>query len=147
MKKSFFLFIVICFSVACHAQAQGQFRENGKILHMNPEGEQEWNYAQAYRSGNLLFISGTVGNGDMDKAMEHVYKVLQLTLKKYNLNFTHVVKENVYTKDIEAVIRNRDIRKKYYGTHTPASTMVEITRLFDPESVLEVALIVEFVKE
>jgi len=125
--------------------AQGMLEQHGKVFHLHP-GEKEWNYAQAYRSGNLLFISGTVGNGDMGQAMERVYKTLEMTLKKYQLDFTHVVKENLYTKDMEATKQNQAIRKKYYGTHSPAATWVEITRLFDKESVLEVELIAEIKK-
>ncbi|WP_242926770.1 RidA family protein [Pontibacter vulgaris] len=143
MKKLFPLFIFLL--LGCGSFAQGVMEKNGKVFHLHP-GEKEWNYAQAYRSGNLLYISGTVGNGDMDKAMERVYKTLELTLKKYNLDFTHVVKENLFTKDIEAVTKHKDIRKKYYGTHNPAATWVEITRLFDAESVLEVELIAEIKK-
>lgn len=143
MKKLFTLLAILCFGMG--AFAQGTMEKNGKVFHLHP-GEKEWNYAQAYRSGNMLYISGTVGNGDMDKAMERVYKMLELTLKKYNLDFTHVVKENLYAKDIEAVKRHRDIRKKYYGTHNPAATWVEIARLLDSESVLEVELIAEINK-
>ncbi|MBC5774003.1 RidA family protein [Pontibacter sp. KCTC 32443] len=143
MKELFPLFIFLL--LGCSAFAQGVMEKNGKVFHLHP-GEKEWNYAQAYCSGNMLYISGTVGNGDMDKAMERVYKTLELTLKKYNLDFTHVVKENLYAKDMEAVKKNQAIRKKYYGTHNPAATWVEISRLFDAESVLEVELIAEIKK-
>ncbi|GAA4304265.1 RidA family protein [Nibribacter koreensis] len=107
---------------------------------------QEWNYAQAYRTGNLLYISGTVAAGPMDKAMDQVYKTLQATLKQYNLDFTHVVKENLYTTNMDETAKHKDVRKKYYGTHTPAATWVQIVRLLEPNTVLEVELIVEIKK-
>lgn len=135
---------LLCF-LNFKSQAQGILEQNGKVFHLHPS-EKDWNYAQAYRSGNLLYISGTVGSGDMDKAMERVYKTLENTLKKYNLDFSHIVKENLFAKDIEAVKKNKDIRKKYYGTHTPAATWVEVNRLLDNESVLEVELIAEIKK-
>src|SRR5688572_24697760 len=145
MKKllslSFLLFLTITFK----SNAQVMLEQNGKVFYLHPS-EKDWNYAQAYRSGNLLYISGTVGNGDMDKAMERVYKTLEVTLKKYNLDFTHVVKENLFAKDIEAVKKHKDIRKKYYGAHSPAATWVEVSRLLDNESVLEVELIAEIKK-
>lgn len=145
MKKlltlSFLFFLVITYK----SNAQGILEQNGKVFHLHPS-EKDWNYAQAYRSGNLLYISGTVGNGEIDKALERVYKTLEVTLKKYNLDYTHVVKENLFAKDIEAVKKHKDIRKKYYGTHTPAATWVEVTRLLDNESVLEVELTAEIKK-
>lgn len=143
MKALLTVIFLLCF--AWNAKAQGKQEQNGKIFHLHP-GEKDWNYAQAYRSGNFLYISGTVGNGDMDKAMERVYKTLEITLKNYNLDFSHVVKENLFAKDIEAVKKYKDIRKKYYGSHTPAATWVEASRLLDNESVLEVELIAEIKK-
>ncbi|MDX5421616.1 MAG: RidA family protein [Hymenobacteraceae bacterium] len=145
MKKQMILILFLCLAMAWGAKAQGVLEQNGKVFHLHP-GEKEWNYAQAYRSGNMLYISGTVGNGDMTQAMERVYKTLDMTLKKYNLDFTHVVKENLYTKDMEATKKAQEIRRKYYGNHSPAATWVEITRLFDEESVLEVGLIAEISK-
>ncbi|MBK0401497.1 RidA family protein [Adhaeribacter sp. BT258] len=145
MKKLPALMLILVLMLNGKANAQGILEQNGKVFHLHPS-EKDWNYAQAYRSGNLLYISGTVGNDDMDKAMERVYKTLEVTLKKYNLDFTHVVKENLFAKDIEAVKKHKDIRRKYYGTHTPAATWVEITRLLDNESVLEVELIAEIKK-
>ncbi|MFC5269120.1 RidA family protein [Adhaeribacter terreus] len=145
MKKTLGLILLFLLLLAWKGKAQGIVEQNGKIFHLHPS-EKDWNYAQAYRSGNLLYISGTVGNGDMDKAMERVYKTLETTLKKYKLDFSHVVKENLYAKDIEAVKKHKDIRRKYYGTHTPAATWVEVTRLLDNKSVLEVELIVEINK-
>lgn len=143
MKKLLTLILFLC--IVCGARAQGVLEQNGKVFHLHP-GEKEYNYAQAYRSGNMLYISGTVGNGTMDEAMERVYKTLEQTLKKYNLDFTHVVKENLYTKDMEATKKSQQIRRKYYGNHSPAATWVEISRLFDEESVLEVELIAEISK-
>lgn len=145
MKKLFAILLLICLTLAVEVKAQGVLENNGKVFHLSP-GEKEYNYAQAYRSGNFLYISGTVGNGTMDAAMERVYKTLELALKKYNLDFTHVVKENLYTRDMEASKKSMAIRKKYYGTHSPAATWVEISRLFDEESVLEVELIAEIKK-
>ena len=145
MKKLIAILLLLWLALAVKVKAQGVLENNGKVFHLSP-GEKEYNYAQAYRSGNMLYISGTVGNGTMDEAMERVYKTLELTLKKYNLDFTHVVKENLYTKDMEATKKSVAIRKKYYGTHSPAATWVEISGLFDKESVLEVELIAEIKK-
>lgn len=131
---------------ACNAQAQGQKLQNGKVFHLHPKGEQEWNYAQAYRSSNLLYLSGTVGKGTMDNAMERVYKTIELTLKQYGLDLTHVVKENLYATDIEAAKKSQPIRRKYYGTHTPAATWVQVARLFEEDTILEVEVIVEIEK-
>ncbi|WP_299825516.1 RidA family protein [uncultured Pontibacter sp.] len=145
MKNVFLILLVLYTGFAQQSKAQGVMENNGKVFHLHPS-EKDYNYAQAYRSGNLLFISGTVGGGTMDEAMERVYKTLELTLKKYNLDFTHVIKENLYTLDMEASKKSMAIRKKYYGTHSPAATWLQISRLFEEQSVLEVELIAEIKK-
>ncbi|WP_299984838.1 RidA family protein [uncultured Pontibacter sp.] len=146
MKKNLLLLIAFLIGLAYTVQAQGQKLQNGKVFHLHPKGEQEWNYAQAYRSGNMLYLSGTVGKGDMDKAMERVYQTIELTLKQYGLDLTHVVKENLYATDIEAAKKSQPIRRKYYGTHTPAATWVQVSRLFEEDTVLEIEVIAEISK-
>ncbi|GGG17610.1 RidA family protein [Pontibacter amylolyticus] len=146
MRKNLLLLIALLIGFAYNGQAQGQKLQNGKVFHLHPKGEQEWNYAQAYRSGNMLYLSGTVGKGDMDKAMEHVYKTIELTLKQYGLDLTHVVKENLYATDIEAAKKCQPIRKRYYDNHTPAATWVQVSRLFEEDTILEVEVIAEIKK-
>ncbi len=146
MKKFFLLLIAFTIGCTFHVHAQGQKLQNGKVFHLHPKGEQEWNYAQAYRSGNMLYLSGTVGKGTMDQAMERVYQTIELTLKQYGLDLTHVVKENLYATDIEAAKKSQPIRRKYYGNHTPAATWVQVSRLFEEDTILEVEVIVEIKK-
>ncbi|WP_210466336.1 RidA family protein [Rufibacter roseolus] len=140
MTKSIFTLLLIL--LAYTSQAQEQTGATPKLYRPN----QEWNYAQAYRSGNLLYISGTVASGPMDKAIDQVYRTLQATLKQYNLDFTHVVKENLYTTNMEETSKHHLVRKNYYGTHTPAATWVQVVRLLEPNVVLEVELIAEIKK-
>ena len=109
-------------------------------------GQQEWNYAQAYRSGNLLYQSGVPAAGPMDSAINKVYRNLEGTLKKYGLDFSHVVKENLYSTDLDAVAKFKGERAKFYGQHTPAATWAEVRRLLAPTAILEVEIVAEIVK-
>lgn len=118
-----------------------------KTLHYNEQVEKEWNYAQVYRTGNLLFLSGVTAKGTMEESVAHVYKVLQMTLDKYGLDKTHVVKEGLFTRDMEAMKKAQPIRKKFYGDHSPASTWVQIDRLFEEDYMLEVEWVVEIEKQ
>jgi 2-iminobutanoate/2-iminopropanoate deaminase len=47
------------------------------------------------------------------------------------LTFAHVIKENLYTTDIEA-------RKAFYQNDFPAATWVQVQQLFVPELKVEV---------
>jgi 2-iminobutanoate/2-iminopropanoate deaminase len=106
--------------------------------------EQEIGYSQAVRSGNMLYISGTVGasgNGepaDLDGQMKRAYAAIQKTLGHYNTDFSHVVMERIYTTDIEALIRSLATRKQFYGAWAPAATWVEVKRLYGAADKLEI---------
>ena len=106
--------------------------------------EDDIGYRQAVRVGQLLYISGTAAPGEMTEAVKQVYNDLEKTLKVHGLTFKHVVKENAYTTNIEALKVNQELRKKYYGKDFPAATWVQVARLFTPELVLEVELVAVF---
>ncbi|WP_262711205.1 RidA family protein [Chryseobacterium indologenes] len=67
-------------------------------------------------------------------------------LANYGATFDNVVKENLYTTDIEAMKKYNDVRKKYYNNDFPAATWVQVQRLYMPESKLEVELVAHLPK-
>jgi 2-iminobutanoate/2-iminopropanoate deaminase len=97
-------------------------------------------YCQAVRSGHVLQISGSVGRGAMADAIRMAYEELQSTLEGNGLTFRDVIKENVYTTDLDAFIREKAVRNAYYGLDFPAATWVQVQRLYDPTFVVEVEL-------
>lgn len=103
--------------------------------------EDDIGYRQAVRVGQMLYISGWAGGGAMPDAIRGTYDSLALVLKKHGLTFKDVVKENLYTTDLEAVKANQALRKSYYGKDYPAATWVQVSRLYDADHVIEVELI------
>jgi enamine deaminase RidA (YjgF/YER057c/UK114 family) len=114
--------------------------------HLNAEVETDIGYCQAIRVGNTLHISGSVGRGEMATAMHGAYDELKKTLAENGLDFGNVVKENVYAMDLDAFIRNKGIRKEYYGSSFPAATWVQVQRLYLPAFVVEVELTAQYPK-
>ena len=104
-------------------------------------------YAQTLKVGDVLYISGTVTTEMSEKGVRQVYAGLERSLKQYGLSFQHVVKENLYTTDIEAMQKFNYVRKQFYKGDYPAATWVQIVRLFMPDAKLEVELIAHFPKE
>ncbi|MDQ3682246.1 MAG: RidA family protein, partial [Bacteroidota bacterium] len=82
-------------------------------------------YAQAVLVDNVLYISGTVASGDMASQLKGVYSRIEGTLKAYGASFQNVVKENLYTTDIEAVKSHNETRKTFYKGDYPAATWVQ----------------------
>lgn len=98
-------------------------------------------YAQAVKVDNVLYISGTVALEVSPDGIRNVYMALQKVLEQYGASFQNVVKENLYTTDIEAMKKYNDVRKAFYKGDFPAATWVQISRLFMADAKLEVELI------
>jgi 2-iminobutanoate/2-iminopropanoate deaminase len=98
-------------------------------------------YAQAVKVDNVIYISGTVAKEVSPDGIKKVYEALEKTLQYYGATFQNVVKENLYTTDIEAMKQHNAVRKTFYKGDFPAATWVQISRLYNPDARLEIELI------
>jgi len=100
-------------------------------------------YAQVVKAGNTLYISG-VPTADLSaKGVADVYRTLEKCLQAYGATSKDVVKENLYTTDIEAMKKHNNPRKEFYKGDFPAATWVQVSRLYEAEAKLEIELIAQ----
>ncbi len=103
-------------------------------------------YVQVLKVDDVLYISGAVARDITPEGITRVYQSLERSLKSFGASFQNVVKENLYTTDIEAMKKYNDARKAFYKGDFPAATWTQITRLFMAEAKLEVELIAHLPK-
>src|SRR5262245_52932949 len=103
-------------------------------------------YVQVVKVDNVLYISGAVAREVTPEGITRVYQALERSLKSFGASFQNVVKENLYTTDIEAMKKNNDARKAFYKGDFPAATWTQITRLFMADAKLEVELVAHLPK-
>ena len=103
-------------------------------------------YVQVVKVDNVLYISGAVALDVTPEGITSVYRALEKSLKSYGATFQNVVKENLYTTDMEAMKRYNDARKVFYKGDFPAATWVQVARLFMHEARLEVELVAHLPK-
>ena len=72
----------------------------------------------------------------MDSAIRSVYGRLKQVLEANGLSFADVVKETVFATDLDAFVKNKEIRKEFYGCVRPPPPGAQ--RLYSPSFVLEV---------
>lgn len=120
-----------------------------KIERINPPGlSMPTTYSHIVKVGDILYIAGQVGadaqgkvvGPGMAEQVEQVLKNLQIALKSQGADFSHVVKINIYTTDVDA-FRAPDaaaVRAKYFGANRPASTLVGVARLASPDYKVEI---------
>lgn len=98
-------------------------------------------YVQVIKVGNILYISGAVSTEVTPDGISRVYRALEQSLKSFGATFQNVVKENLYTTDIESMKRYNNSRKVYYKNDFPAATWVQVSRLYMSDAKLEVELV------
>jgi enamine deaminase RidA (YjgF/YER057c/UK114 family) len=96
----------------------------------------------------MLYIAGqvaidpagnVVGAGDLRAQTQQVFENLKAGLEAVGTTFEHVVKLNYYLLDITQIQIVRDVRDRYVNIHSPpASTAIEVRRLFRDEFVIEI---------
>jgi 2-iminobutanoate/2-iminopropanoate deaminase len=142
-------------SVALIALAQsGQRQPAGVASFMNPPTISRpvgYSHVAEVRGGKVIYIAGQValdragnlvGPGDFRAQAQQAFENVKSALEASGATFKDVVKLNNYLVDISQLAAFRDVRDKYINTATPpASTTVEVRKLFRDDVLIEVEAI------
>jgi enamine deaminase RidA (YjgF/YER057c/UK114 family) len=110
-----------------------------------------YSHVATVSSGRLVFVSGQValdgkgnivGKDDFRAQARQVFENLRAALEGVGAGFRDVIKLNTYVVDLAGLPHFRAVRDEYVNTaNPPASTAVQVVRLFRPEFLLEVEAI------
>src|SRR5258706_5893862 len=142
MRRSLSIFLAALLLLSGCASIGPQTQRT--CFHRSEAIEKDIGFCQALRSGHTLHVSGIAGEGNMDSAVRSVYARLKQTLETNGLSFANVVKETVFAVDLDAFVRNNEIRKEFYGRELPAATWVQVQRLYLPSFVVEIEVTAEY---
>ena len=150
MKKKFYSiasFVVFIFLINTNIAAQNNDIKKEK-WHWGNALQQDTSagYVQVVKVENVLYISGAVARDVTPEGITRVYQSLERSLKSFGATFQNVVKENLYTTDMEAMKKYNDARKVFYKGDFPAATWMGVSRLFMADAKLEVELIAHLPK-
>ena len=141
MRKLFFLVLLFAVVQSSNAQQPAAKPIVKQKWHFGEEQDTALAYAQVVKVGNVLYVSGTVTRQLTAEGVRELYGKLEKSLQHFGAGFQHVVKENLYTLDMEAMKRLSDVRKSFYRGDYPAATWVQVQRLYEAELKLEVELV------
>ena len=123
---------------------------NAVRIKTDPDFYAPFNIAQAYRVGDLIFVSGQaavdeqgniVGVGDFDAQVEQSFINLSRLLKVGSSDLSKIVKVVIYVTDMSNFPKVLELRERYFTPPYPADTIVEVSALGLPELEFEIEAI------
>ncbi|HEX4439564.1 MAG TPA: RidA family protein [Thermoanaerobaculia bacterium] len=124
---------------------------DARIRHIRPPASPDaprYTQAVVVEGGAMVFVSGqvaydaqrrVVGKGDMRAQTRQVFENLKSVLAEAGTDLAHVVRLNAYLTDLNQLPAHREARNEYLdAANPPASTLVGVTRLVDPDLLLEI---------
>ena len=104
-------------------------------------------YSRAVRVGNSIQVSGTtgldaagnlVGAGDIHAQATQALLNIKSALESAGASLEDVVRTRIFVTDISQWEEVGRAHGEFFGTIRPATTMVEVSRLIDPNMLIEI---------
>ena len=104
-------------------------------------------YSRAVRLGNVVHVSGTtatdsignlVGIGDAEEQTEQVLRNIKSALEAVGSKLENVVRTRIYVTDITKWEKIGRIHGRVFHEIRPATTMVEVKALVNPDLLVEI---------
>lgn len=105
-------------------------------------------------AGRIVFIAGqtaldrdgnVVGKNDFATQVEQVFHNLSIALQASGCTAAHLVKLTVFLTDMDNLARYREARNRFFASVTPAAapavTLVEVSKLYGPDFLIEIEAI------
>ena len=103
-------------------------------------------YSRVVRSGDYVHVAGTtatvdgkvVGRGDVGEQARVALRIIGEALTKAGARFDQVVRSRIYVLDIADWEAVGVAHGEVFADIRPVSTMVEVSRLIDPDHLVEI---------
>lgn len=104
-------------------------------------------FSDAVIAGGTLYVSGlvatdehgkVVGAGDVVEQTRQIFRNLKLILDKAGATPADVAKVTIFMRDASQRPLINPLRQEFFGSHRPASTLVEISRLVRDDLLIEI---------
>lgn len=110
-------------------------------------------YSRAVRVGDRIYVTGTtatdeeskiVGVGDAHAQTVRCIQNIERALKHFDAGLANVVRTRMFVTDISRWEEYGRAHGEYFREIMPATTMVEVSKLIDPDMLIEIEADAEF---
>lgn len=117
-----------------------------KLISSGTTWESKVSYSRAVKIGNVVEVSGTTAvingevqkKGDMYGQTQVCLALIEKALHEAGLDLHDVVRTRMYVTDISRWEEAGKAHGEFFVHIRPATTMVEVSRLIDPEVLIEI---------
>lgn len=105
-------------------------------------------YVHAVKHNGFLFLSGITAfgssaqNGTIAEQTDVIYSTIDSIATKENADLSDIVKVTIYVTSFDELESLRASLFKQYGSNLPASSLVQVNRLFSPDLKIEVEAVI-----
>ena len=108
--------------------------------------EESFGYSRAVQIGNIIEVSGTsaseddkvIGVGDVTLQTEYIIKKIEHTLVEAGFSLKDVVRTRIFMTDISLWEEVAKVHLYLFEDVMPAFTLVEVSKLIDPDLLIEI---------
>jgi len=108
--------------------------------------EKVFGYSRAVRVGNFVSVAGTtamtpdgpVGGADVAEQTRESLRRIGAALAEAGTGFADVVRTRIFVTDIDTWPEVGRVHRELFAEALPASSIVEVSRLFDPRLLVEI---------
>ena len=104
-------------------------------------------YSRAVRVGNIVHVAGTtasdeqgnvIGSGDAGAQTDYILRKIARALEAVGASLRDVVRVRMFVTNISQWEIIGRVHGSYFADIRPVSTMVEVSRLVDPQHLIEI---------
>lgn len=104
-------------------------------------------YCRALRAGDQVFVTGTAAvaeeggveaPGDAYRQALRCFDIMRAALAELGVGMDRVTRTRMFVTDIDRWEDVGRAHREVFGEHPPTTTLVEVSRLIDPDMLVEV---------
>ena len=147
MKRAISLAAALIIPAAAQAGARQQSNVIMSDIPQARKYEDEWGFADAVVSGDIVYLSGVVagtrpGETDLKLAYDRAFQRIGKTLKRAGASWDDVVDITSFHTDLKSQIPAIvEVKSKYVHAPPPAWTAIQVVRLIPDNGITEIKIV------